>query len=83
MPARRPNRDDNGRFAPTANACPPPVASMAYFEPRVGKSYQITRQRFIELTKIAKDTAAYVERRGLRREEQCVFGNLVQRMLEI
>lgn len=40
-----------------------------------------TRERIIELTKIAAKVTALVESSGVKKYEQCVFGEIVQKML--
>ena len=41
----------------------------------------ITRTRLVALTKLAKEIADLLDKKGLERQEHCVFGEIIQRML--
>ena len=43
----------------------------------------MSRQRLLELTILAKETADILNAKGLRRDEYCQFGGIVQNMLNL
>lgn len=43
----------------------------------------ISRNRYLELTILAKETADILNEKGLKPNEYCQFGDIVRRMLEL
>ena len=43
----------------------------------------MTRQRLLELTILAKETADVLNAKGLKRHEYCQFGDIVRNMLNL
>lgn len=48
----------------------------------VGKN-KLTRQRLLELTILAKETADVLNAKGLSSDEYCQFGDIVRNMLNL
>ena len=58
-----------GEMARIGMTCPPPSQTVS-----------ITRQRVLELYKLAFDCLAYLEKEGLVSQEWCIFGDMIKNL---
>jgi hypothetical protein len=47
-----------------------------------GAKEKMTRTRLVELTVIAKDIATAMDNKGVKSNERCIFGQIIQQMLQ-
>lgn len=44
---------------------------------------RMSKKRYVELVILAKSTSDYLEKKGLKREEFCRFGRIMEQMIEL
>ena len=47
------------------------------------KPKKMTRARYLALTKLAKETVESLEKKGVTREEACLFGQMCEKMFDL